>query len=149
MKIQKKSIAAVVLLVFVFVVVGVRHINRIRGFSDLIPFSAESILRCEISTEATDAMENTTIDLSAEQLSDILNCLELGKYKYAGKSSSMQNCYARIFLWTSNTDHTEIMLSETNLLMNSYNGKNCPVYEIVESGDAIAKYITAYLKSDD
>lgn len=146
MKTQKKFLVAAALILSISSAVCAGYFNRGRRFSDLIPFPAENIERCEFSTGATDAAEDFSIDLSTEQLSDLLDCLESGRYQYAGKAEALQNCYVRLYLWFSNTNHIELMFSEEYILVNTDFGskRRSPVYAITENGNALSECLKSF-----
>jgi len=145
MKTRKQTVLAVVLAAAVLTaVVWVWQCQRQRTFAELLPFPAESVVRWEIfPTEIPDADYK---DLTEEQAAGLLDALEQGTYQYAGGSSAL-NCYARFFLWTSGTDHIEIMFSEEQVLVNNFKGGSDPLYAITAGGEAVTGHIKDLIKA--
>jgi len=145
MKTRKQIVLAVVLAAAVLAAaVWVWQCQRQRTFAELLPFPAESVVRWELfPTEIPDADYK---DLTEEQAAGLLDALEQGTYQYAGGSGAL-NCYARFFLWTSGTDHIEIMLSEERVLVNNFKGGSDPLYTITAGSEAITGYIKDLIKA--
>jgi len=147
MKTRKQVVLAVLLAAAVLAAaVWVWQCRRQRTFAELLPFPAESVIRWELfPTEVPDADYK---DLTGEQAAGLLDALEQGTYQYAGGSSAIQDCYARLFLWTSGTDHIEIMLSEERVLVNTdFKGRGSPIYAITTGGEAVSGHIKDLIKA--
>ncbi len=146
MKTRKRFVVGVLLTAAVLAAaVWVWQCQRERTFAELIPFPAESVIRWEFfPTEALDAGH---VDLTEEQAAGLLDALEQGTYQYGGGSNAL-DCYARLFLWTSETDRIEVMLSEERVLVNTdFKGRSSPVYTITDGSEAIAGYIRDTIKA--
>ncbi len=145
MKARKKPALAILRTAVVLAAaVWVWQCQRERTFAELLPFPAESVIRWELfPTEVPGADYE---DLTGGQAAGLLDALEQGTYQYAGGSNAL-DCYARLFLWTSETDHIEVMLSEERVLVNTdFKGRSSPVYAIRAGGEAVAGYIQDLIK---
>jgi len=147
MKARKILVLGVLLTAAVLAAaVWVWQCQRQRTFAELIPFPAESVVRWElVPTEAPGADYG---DLTGEQAAGLLDALEQGTYQYDGSSTALQGCYARLFLWTSERDHIELMLSEERILVNTdFKGRGSPTYAITDGNDAVTGYIKDFIKA--
>ncbi len=126
--------------------VWVWQCRRERTFAELLPFPAESVVRWELfPTAVPDASYE---DLTGEQAAGLLDALEQGAYQYADSSNALQDCYVRLFLWTSKRDHIEIMFSEERVLVNTdFKGRGAPVYTFTAGGEAVTGHIKDLIKA--
>lgn len=114
--------------------------DRTLTFTDILPIPADRITGCEIVPELT--AEVTVLPLDAEKTARLLELLEDLTYHRDGRSSSMQNCYARIYLWQDTRDEYELMLSPEAILVNrTRDDRLCPRYRITPDTAALEAWI--------
>jgi len=149
MKTRKRLVLGVLLTAVVLAAaVWVWQCQRERIFTELIPFPAESVARWELVPTAIAVPGADIVSLSEEQTAGLLDALEQGTYQYAGSSTALQGCYARLFLWTSGRDHMELMFSEERVLVNTdFKGRGSPIYTITAGGGAVTGYIKDTIKA--
>ena len=116
--------------------------SRPLTFSDILPFPVDRISGCEIVPELT--AEVTVLAPDPEETAQLMELLGDLTYQRDGRSSSMQNCYARIYLWQDSRDQYELMLSPESILVNRIrDDRLCPRYRITPDTAALEAWITA------
>ena len=145
---------AVGLLLALFL--GFRWLDRSREFSSLLPFSLQEVTACYATLECfypDDPAQEKSLhtQLTQTQTQDLLERLSQSTYRREGSASGLSsetNSLIRIYLHTSGSSHSELMLNGELLLVNPLTYRGDSVTYRPE-GDSLAQYqaLSAFLQS--
>ena len=145
---------AVGLLLALFL--GFRWLDRSREFSSLLPFSLQEVTACYATLECfypDDPAQEKSLhtQLTQAQTQDLLEQLSQSAYRREGSASGLStetNSLIRIYLHTSGSSHSELMLNGELLLVNPLTYRGDSVTYRPE-GDSLAQYqaLSAFLQS--
>ena len=145
---------AVGLLLALFL--GFRWLDRSREFSSLLPFSLQEVTACYATLECfylDDPAQEKSLhtQLTQAQTQDLLEQLSQSAYRREGSASGLStetNSLIRIYLHTSGSSHSELMLNGELLLVNPLTYRGDSVAYRPE-GDSLAQYqaLSAFLQS--
>ena len=145
---------AVGLLLALFL--GFRWLDRSREFSSLLPFSLQEVTACYATLECfypDDPAQEKSLhtQLTQTQTQDLLERLSQYTYRREGSASGLStetNSLIRIYLHTSGSSHSELMLNGELLLVNPLTYRGDSVTYRPE-GDSLAQYqaLSAFLQS--
>ena len=130
-------------------VLGFRWLDRPREFSSLLPFSLPEVTSCYAYLD-DEAMESNSTQLSQEQTQTLLGMLSQPTYHWVGSASSISVEEApliRIYLHTSNSDYSELMLNGEYMLVNpcTYKGDST-LYRMEEDSRAQHVALASFLE---
>ena len=135
---------------------GFRWLDRSREFSYLLPFSLQEVTACYATLECfylDDPAQEKSLhtQLTQAQTQDLLEQLSQSAYRREGSASGLStetNSLIRIYLHTSGSSHSELMLNGELLLVNPLTYRGDSVAYRPE-GDSLAQYqaLSAFLQS--
>ena len=137
---MKKFWPVTIVIVCVF---SVLWYQRTLAFSELLPFRLENAVYCGIQTTGIGTI--TTIDLDADETDQLLQAMQSLAYYREGSGTSLQGCYARLFLWESAKERYEIMLSKDTVLVNAIGSDGrSPVYRVTPDSSRVEALIVEF-----
>ena len=135
---------------------GFRWLDRSREFSSLLPFYLQEVTACYATLECfylDDPAQEKSLhtQLTQAQTQDLLEQLSQSAYRREGSASGLStetNSLIRIYLHTSGSSHSELMLNGELLLVNPLTYRGDSVAYRPE-GDSLAQYqaLSAFLQS--
>ena len=135
---------------------GFRWLDRSREFSSLLPFSLQEVTACYATLECfylDDPAQEKSLhtQLTQAQTQDLLEQLSQSAYRREGSASGLStetNSLIRIYLHTSGSSHSELMLNGELLLVHPLTYRGDSVAYRPE-GDSLAQYqaLSAFLQS--
>ena len=106
----------------------------------LVGFHREQVTYADV-TGASGA-QPSHVQLTAEETDAVYALLDALQYKRLGAASAMEDCYARLYFISAAGERCEIMLSESEMLVNPItDGKTARLYELRSGSTELRDYL--------